>query len=563
MFGVVPKPLWERRAPADDRNRIRLAMRPLLVRGDADDDHRCRRRRQDGREGRARSTAIDRTPHSGSCLAAAGLSARATSTSSSRRTCTSITPAASRAATAPAGSCRGFPARATSSRAAEWEDATHPHERNRASYLAENFVPLREAGVLDLIDDDGADHAGGAGACGPAATRCITRLCTIESGGLTAVFAADLIPTTAHLDNAWVMGYDLYPMDTLAFKRAFIREAIDREISDILRARSGGGRGLHPRGERPPSRGGGRGRLTHRLSRRSRLTEHVDDDWHHRRQRPVRHGGADRSRRAHASRRRSAIRPGPYVLGTLRGKRVAFLARHGAGHRLLPTGAEFPREHLRLQDARRRVHPLGERRRQPEGGIQAARHRRSPISSSIAPRGAISTFFGDGLVAHVGFAHPFCAPLSDVAFDCGRGASGATVHRGGTYVCMEGPQFSTLAESRLYRSWGMDIIGMTNLQEAKLAREAEICYATHRARHRLRLLAPGPRSVTVEMIIAQPDAEREDGAAGDRGRRRAPAVRAHVRVCQTRSNTRSSRARTRCPTRCDAIWRRSSAATCS
>jgi 5'-methylthioadenosine phosphorylase len=92
-------------------------------------------------------------------------------------------------------------------------------------------------------------------------------------------------------------------------------------------------------------------------------------------------------------------------------------------------------------------------------------------------KGRISTFFGQGLAAHVGFAHPFCSRLSTIAYESGQKA-GATVHKGGTYVCMEGPQFSTLAESRLYRSWGADIIGMTNLQEAKLAREAEICYST-------------------------------------------------------------------------------------
>jgi len=92
-------------------------------------------------------------------------------------------------------------------------------------------------------------------------------------------------------------------------------------------------------------------------------------------------------------------------------------------------------------------------------------------------RGRISTFFGRGIVVHVGFAHPICGTLAKVAGDAGEKV-GATVHRGGTYVCMEGPQFSTLAESRLYRSWGADIIGMTNLTEARLAREAEICYAS-------------------------------------------------------------------------------------
>ena len=116
-------------------------------------------------------------------------------------------------------------------------------------------------------------------------------------------------------------------------------------------------------------------------------------------------------------------------------------------------------------------------------------------------RGRVSTFFGRGLVAHVGFAHPFCAPLSDIAFQSAK-ASGATVHKGGTYVCMEGPQFSTLAESRLYRSWGMDIIGMTNLQEAKLAREAEICYSTIALVTDYDCWHPDHDQVTVDMIVA-------------------------------------------------------------
>jgi 5'-methylthioadenosine phosphorylase len=116
-------------------------------------------------------------------------------------------------------------------------------------------------------------------------------------------------------------------------------------------------------------------------------------------------------------------------------------------------------------------------------------------------RGRISTFFGNGLVAHVGFAHPFCKVLSDVAYESGQ-AAGATIHKGGTYVCMEGPQFSTLAESNLYRSWGASIIGMTNLQEAKLAREAEICYTTIALVTDYDCWHPEHDSVTVDLIIA-------------------------------------------------------------
>ena len=116
-------------------------------------------------------------------------------------------------------------------------------------------------------------------------------------------------------------------------------------------------------------------------------------------------------------------------------------------------------------------------------------------------KGRISTFFGRGLVAHVGFAHPICPVLARIAGDSATSV-GATVHRGGTYVCMEGPQFSTLAESNLYRSWGMDIIGMTNLQEAKLAREAEICYVTIALVTDYDCWHPDHDSVTVEMIIS-------------------------------------------------------------
>jgi len=115
-------------------------------------------------------------------------------------------------------------------------------------------------------------------------------------------------------------------------------------------------------------------------------------------------------------------------------------------------------------------------------------------------KGRISTFFGNGLAAHVAFAHPICPELAKVGADAVQ-AVGARVHRGGTYVCMEGPQFSTLAESKLYRSWGMDVIGMTNLQEAKLAREAEICYVTLALVTDYDCWHPDHDSVTVEMIV--------------------------------------------------------------
>ena len=113
-------------------------------------------------------------------------------------------------------------------RRGEWEDAIHPNERNRASYLVENYVPLQEAGVLDLHDDD-VEPLPGVRVCRTGGHTMHHQLVRIDSGGRTAVFVADLLPTTAHLDLPWIMGYDLYPMDTLAYKRRFLREAIERE----------------------------------------------------------------------------------------------------------------------------------------------------------------------------------------------------------------------------------------------------------------------------------------------------------------------------------------------
>lgn len=191
---------------------------------------------------------------------------------------------------------------------------------------------------------------------------------------------------------------------------------------------------------------------------------------------------------------------GPYVLGTLRGKRVAFLARHGAGHRLSPSELNFRANIFGFKT-------LGVEFLLSASAVGSLKEEYKPLDIVIPDqffdrtRGRVSTFFGRGLVAHVAFAHPFCKPLSAIAFESGK-AAGATVHKGGTYVCMEGPQFSTLAESRLYRSWGMDIIGMTNLQEAKLAREAEMCYSTIALVTDYDCWHPDHDSVTVEMIVA-------------------------------------------------------------
>ena len=191
---------------------------------------------------------------------------------------------------------------------------------------------------------------------------------------------------------------------------------------------------------------------------------------------------------------------GPYLLGTLRGKRVAFLARHGAGHRLLPSELNFRANIFGMK-------LLGVEYILSASAVGSLKEEYKPLDIVIPDqfidrtRGRISTFFGRGLAAHVGFAHPFCKILSRLVSQSGQ-ESGAAVHTGGTYVCMEGPQFSTLAESKLYRSWGADIIGMTNLQEAKLAREAEICYSTIALVTDYDCWHPDHDSVTVEMVIA-------------------------------------------------------------
>jgi 5'-methylthioadenosine phosphorylase len=190
----------------------------------------------------------------------------------------------------------------------------------------------------------------------------------------------------------------------------------------------------------------------------------------------------------------------PYLLGTLRGKRVAFLARHGGGHRVSPSELNFGANIFGMK-------VLGVEYILSASAVGSLKEEYRPADIVIPDqffdrtKGRPSSFFGRGLVGHVGFAHPFCKILSGIAYDSGKRA-GATVHKGGTYVCMEGPQFSTLAESKLYRSWGMDIIGMTNLQEAKLAREAEICYTTIALVTDYDCWHPDHDSVTVEMVMS-------------------------------------------------------------
>jgi glyoxylase-like metal-dependent hydrolase (beta-lactamase superfamily II) len=229
MFGVVPKPLWEKRAPADEKNRITLAMRPLAVRT-ADRKTTLIIDAGIGDKMDAKSVAIyaiDRSRHLDHSLAEYGLSASSIDVVLASHLhfdhAGGFTARDGEGTLVPR-----FPRARYIARTGEWEDATHPHERNRASYLAENFVPLQQAGVLDLVPGDCA-IAPGVRVVRTGGHTMHHQIVFIESDGRTAVFAADLIPTTAHIDDAWIMGYDLYPMDTLAFKRTFVRDAIDHE----------------------------------------------------------------------------------------------------------------------------------------------------------------------------------------------------------------------------------------------------------------------------------------------------------------------------------------------
>jgi 5'-methylthioadenosine phosphorylase len=165
-----------------------------------------------------------------------------------------------------------------------------------------------------------------------------------------------------------------------------------------------------------------------------------------------------------------------YVIGELDGRLVAFLPRHGRGHRLLPSELNYRANLYGFK-------VLGVEEIVSVSAVGSLKIEYKPTDIVVPDqffdrtRHRADTFFGNGLVAHVSLAKPVCPRLIDIAAEAAR-AAGAVVHRGGTYVCMEGPQFSTRAESEVYRSWGADIIGMTNLQEAKLAREAEICYVS-------------------------------------------------------------------------------------
>jgi 5'-methylthioadenosine phosphorylase len=165
-----------------------------------------------------------------------------------------------------------------------------------------------------------------------------------------------------------------------------------------------------------------------------------------------------------------------YIVGQLEGHEVAFLARHGRGHRISPSELNFRANIYGMKS-------LGVERIVSLSAVGSLKEEHKPLDFVIPDQfvdrtnGRVSTFFGEGLVAHVSFADPVCPQLTATVHSACN-AAGVNVKKGGTYICMEGPMFSTKAESNLYRSWNMDVIGMTNLQEAKLAREAEICYVT-------------------------------------------------------------------------------------
>ena len=188
-----------------------------------------------------------------------------------------------------------------------------------------------------------------------------------------------------------------------------------------------------------------------------------------------------------------------YILGTLEGRQVAFLARHGRGHVISPSELNFRANIYGFKK-------LGVERIISVSAVGSLREDFRPMDISLPTqfvdrtRGRISTFFGGGLVAHVGFDTPVCPTVVEaLAQACA--STGVAFHRGGTYLCMEGPAFSTLAESNLYRSWGMDVIGMTSLQEAKLAREAEICYAVLAMVTDYDCWHPGHDAVTVTQVL--------------------------------------------------------------
>ena len=190
-----------------------------------------------------------------------------------------------------------------------------------------------------------------------------------------------------------------------------------------------------------------------------------------------------------------------FIIGELEGVTVAFLPRHGRGHKLLPTELPFRANIYAMKR-------MGVEYILSVSAVGSLQEKYAPTDMVIPDqffdrtRGRVkeSTFFGEGIVGHVALAHPVCSELGDI-LEASCKTVGVTTHRGGTYLCMEGPAFSTKAESNVYRQWGMDVIGMTNLQEAKLAREAEIAYATLALVTDYDCWHEGHDNVTVDIVI--------------------------------------------------------------
>jgi len=227
MFGVVPKPLWSKQTHADERNRITLAMRSLIVRG-------ARTMIIDAGLGDKESAkfheiyGVDRSRNLDHTLAEAGLAVEdidiVLATHLHFDHAGGFTTRAADGTVKPK-----FPRAQYVVRRGEWEDATHPNERNRGSYLQDNYLPLAEAGVLQLVDEDRMIMPG-VRVRRTGGHTMHHQIVLIESGGRTAAFAADLMPTTAHLPDAWIMGYDLYPLDTLSAKQQFVKQAIEKDM---------------------------------------------------------------------------------------------------------------------------------------------------------------------------------------------------------------------------------------------------------------------------------------------------------------------------------------------
>ena len=403
-------------------------------------------------------------------------------------------------------------------------------------------MPLFDAGRVDFIEEDG-EVLPGISVWRTGGHTMHHQIVRFESEGRTAIFAADLIPTVAHVDLPWIMGYDLYPMDTLAYKRRFLAEAIEGEYVIFFEHDPVVATGII-------RDDGGRLRVEPIRAENASSLESFPSMSSTPRVGII--GGSGLYDMAELTDREERVvdtpfgePSAPFVLATLRGRRVAFLARHGLGHRLLPSELNFRANIYAMK-------VLGVEWILSASAVGSLREELKPQDLVIPDqfydrtRGRVSTFFGDGLVAHVAFAHPFCAPLSDILHAAAQDA-GATVHKGGTYVCMEGPQFSTVAESNAYRHAGFDIIGMTNLQEAKLAREAEICYTTLALVTDYDCWHPGSRLGDGRDDRRQSHRQRVDGPAGDRERREPAADRARLRVRAGAGARPSSRGGTRFP----------------